>query len=185
MWCLFSVDNCHRLGYTLSNSRSRKGPAPEANGAVERGRCPRAELQTAPGQLRASASQHYRDWGARCSLDWDRSRAGNARINCVRCCPPEGGSLQIGAPPRPRKHGLKLGLREESSLRSEPRWNADRCAHPAGCAAVSAALHEEHCVCRRSASFLLCLAERASRTAKSRHHPFFSSAISFALQTWR
>src|ERR1700733_2173754 len=50
--------------------------------------------------------------------------------------PPEGGSLQIGAPPRPRKHGLKLGLWEESSLGSEPRWNADRCAHPAGCAAV-------------------------------------------------
>ncbi len=106
---------------------------------MERGRCPRADLQTAPGQLRASASQHYRDWGARCSLDWDRSRAGNTRTNCVRCCPPEGGSLQIGAQPRPRKHGLKLGLREESSLRSEPRWNADRCAHPAGCAAVPAA----------------------------------------------
>jgi len=59
-------------------------------GAVERGRCPRAVLQTAPGQLRASASQHYRDWGARCSLDWDRSRAGNTRTNCVRCCPRKG-----------------------------------------------------------------------------------------------
>ena len=69
-------------------------------------------------------------------------RAGNTRNNGVRIFPLTG-DQGIGALPRPRKHGLELGLREEISLWSEPRWNADRCAHPEGCAAVPAARHIE------------------------------------------
>jgi hypothetical protein len=53
--------------------------------------------------------------------------------------PRQGDDYRIGAPPRPRKHGLELSLRDDDSLWREPRWNADRCAHAEGCAAVPAA----------------------------------------------
>ena len=100
-------------------------------------------------------------------------RAGNTRNNCVRIFPLTG-DQGIGAPPSPRKHGLELGLWDAQSLGSEPRWNADRRAHPAGCAAVPAARQVGQCVCRRSASFIFCLAKWAWRTGNRRHHPFFS-----------
>ena len=40
---------------------------------MERVRCPRADLQSAPGRLGHQVSRHY-DRGGRCSLDWDRRR---------------------------------------------------------------------------------------------------------------
>ena len=78
---------------------------------MERGRCPRAELQTAPGQLWASASQHY-GLGREVLAGLGQVRAGNTRTNCVRIFPLTG-DQGIGALPRPRKHGLELGLWDE------------------------------------------------------------------------
>jgi len=44
--------------------------------------------------------------------------------------PLTGDAYSISAPPRPRKHGLKLSLRDDDSLWREPWWNADRRARP-------------------------------------------------------
>ena len=66
-------------------------------------------------------------------------KAGNARTNCARFCPRNGDDYRNGANPRPRKHGLRLGLWDDESPGSEPWWNADRRAPPAGGAAVPAA----------------------------------------------
>ena len=156
-------------------------------GAWERGRCPRAELQTAPGQLRASTSQHYR-LGREVLAGLGQVRAGNARTNCVGSAPGRGIDYRIGAPPRPRKHGLELGLWEEISPGPEPRWNADRCAHPAGCAAVPAARQVGQCVCRRSASFSFSWRGEASvaDSEKAGTTPSFSErALSLRTFTWR
>ena len=117
-------------------------------------------------------------------------KAGNARINCARFCPRNGDDYRIGANPRPRKHGLRLGLWDDESPGSEPWWNADRRAPPAGGAAVPAARQVEESVCRRSISFRFCVLLRCGRSGrsagKSRHHPFFSlSAAVFRLSTWR
>jgi hypothetical protein len=130
-----TLDNCHYFSYKTPVNLAHVKDLPRRHvGAVERGRCPRAELQTAPGQLWASAFQHYR-LGREVLAGLGQVRAGNARTNCVRIFPLTG-DQGIGALPRPRKHGLELGLWDDESPRSEPRWNADRCAHPAGCAAV-------------------------------------------------
>jgi hypothetical protein len=88
--------------------------------------------------------------------------------------PRRGDDYRSSAPPRPRKHGLELGLWDDESPRSEPRWNADRCAHPAGCAAVPAARHEDHCVCRRSASFIYGVAKWRSGQETAGTTPSFS-----------
>jgi hypothetical protein len=55
-----------------------KGRPPEANREVERVRCPRADLQSAPGRLRTPSGRHD-DRPARSALDWDRRKTGNAR----------------------------------------------------------------------------------------------------------
>jgi hypothetical protein len=154
-------------------------------GVVERGRCPRAVLQTAPGQLWASTSWHYRP-GREVLAGLGQVRAGNTRNNGVRIFPLTG-DQGIGALPRPRKHGLELGLRDDESLGSEPRWNADRCAHPEGCAAVPGGTARG--ALRLSAFrflFFLSVAKWAWRTGISRHHPFlFRRPLFFALQPWR
>jgi hypothetical protein len=155
-----TLDFGHYFSYMIRANLAHVKDLPRRQaGAVERGRCPRAALQTAPGQLWASTSQHYR-LGREVLAGRGQVRAGNTRNNCVRIFPLTG-DHGTGALPSPRKHGLELGLWDDESLRSEPRWNADRCAHPAGCAAVPAARHEDQCVCRRSASFFLCLAKWA------------------------
>src|SRR5580704_12175133 len=90
--------------------------------------------------------------------------------------------------PRPRKHGLELSVRDDDSLWREPRWNADRCAHPEGCAAVPAARQVglASVVVPLPFSFVAWL-RRGERSGqqKAGTTPSFSSAISFALQSWR
>src|SRR6202043_2278353 len=90
-----------------------KGRLPEASREVERVRCSRADLQSAPGRLGHHVSRHY-DRGGRCSLDWDRRR----RVTPVQTESPE-------AWPEAEPLGWN------NSLRREPRWNADRRARSA------------------------------------------------------
>ncbi len=72
-------------------SRTRSGRHSRIAGRV---RCPRAELQPAPGGFGHQPLVKL-DRGARCtSLDWDRQGAGKARQGQTR--------------PGPRKHGLRL-----------------------------------------------------------------------------
>ena len=73
--------------------------------------------------------------GARgASLDWDRRGAGNTRGAARGLRPPVGAAVSDRAlRPSPRKHGPRLSLGDEQSPWREPRWNADRRAHPAGC----------------------------------------------------
>ena len=47
-------------------------------------------------------------WGAATGLG--QARAGNARTNCVRCCPRKGDRYRSAFSPRPRKPGLKSQL---------------------------------------------------------------------------
>ncbi len=126
-----------------------------------------------------------RDWGARCSLDWDRSKAGNARKNCVGSAPGMGivtGSAPI---PSPRKHGLEQGPWEEISPGPEPWWNADRRAAPSLSSPACGGGYgggqrpcQQHGT-RTNASvgvplpFLMLGEARRSGQRNSRHHPFF------------
>ena len=57
-----------------------KGRLPEASREVERVRCSRADLQSAPGRLRASCSPASRPVRGVLPQDWDR----NARVTPVR-----------------------------------------------------------------------------------------------------
>ena len=108
-----------------------------------------------PGGFRHHASRHY-DRGGRCIPGLGQAGAGNARCTAQDLRSPVGAGFPDRALlPRPRKPGLKLSLWDDKSLWREPWWNADRRAHPAGCAAVPAARQVPDCVCRRSASFLL------------------------------
>jgi hypothetical protein len=66
----------------LARERTGRGGTPRSGA---RGRCPRAELQTAPGQLRASVSWHYRP-GREVLAGRGQVKAGNTRKNCVRSC---------------------------------------------------------------------------------------------------
>src|ERR1700733_15779678 len=125
------LDIRHYFSYNSLYISLSEGPAPEAHRRRERGRRPRAELQAAPGQLRASASWHYRP-GREVLAGLGQVKAGNARTNCARFCPRNGDDYRNGANPRPRKHGLRLGLWDDESPGSEPWWNADRRAAPAG-----------------------------------------------------
>ena len=91
------------------------------------------------------------------------------------------------APPRPRKHGLELGLREESSLGSEPRWNADRCAHPEGCAAVpgGTARGQLASVGVPLPSISAWRSERSGQETAGTTPYFSVGHLLFALQSWR
>jgi hypothetical protein len=59
-----------------------KGRLPEASREVERVRCPRADLQSAPGRLGYHVSRHY-DRGGRCFPGLGQAKAGNARSDRV------------------------------------------------------------------------------------------------------
>jgi hypothetical protein len=59
-----------------------KGRLPEASREVERVRCPRADLQSAPGRLGHHVSRHY-DRGGRCIPGLGQAKAGNARADHV------------------------------------------------------------------------------------------------------
>ena len=75
-----------------------KGRLPEACREVERVRCSRADLQSAPGRLGHHVSRHY-DRGGRCFPGLGQAKAGNARSDRV-----------------PGNLGLKLSLRDDDSL---------------------------------------------------------------------
>ena len=60
-----------------------KGRLPEASREVERVRFPRADLQSAPGRLRASCPPVLRPVRGVLPLDWDRRKAGNAAAGRV------------------------------------------------------------------------------------------------------
>ena len=59
-----------------------KGRLPEACREVERVRCSRADLQSAPGRLGHHVSRHY-DRGGRCIPGLGQAKAGNARSDQV------------------------------------------------------------------------------------------------------
>jgi hypothetical protein len=59
-----------------------KGRLPEASREVERVRCPRADLQSAPGRLGYQSPRHY-DRGGRCFPGLGQAKAGNARADRV------------------------------------------------------------------------------------------------------
>jgi hypothetical protein len=59
-----------------------KGRLPEASREVERVRCSRADLQSAPGRLWTPSGRHD-DRPARSALDWDRRKTGNTRQSRV------------------------------------------------------------------------------------------------------
>ena len=138
----------------LNESRSRKGhrPATPAGGAsaVPAGG---GLVTLAPGRFRHHPAGTMT--GARgASLDWDRHGAGNARGAAQGLRPPVGAAVEDRTlRPSPRKHGLTLSLRDEQSLRREPRWNAERRAAPAGAAPHRKVRWLDVCAFRRSASF--------------------------------
>jgi hypothetical protein len=93
-----------------------KGRLPEASREVERVRFPRADLQSAPGRLRASCSPASRPVRGVLPLDWDR----NARVTPVRTKSQE---AWPGAEPRTamssgkRRSGTPTGVRAPLSAR--------------------------------------------------------------------
>ena len=64
------------------NPRSVKDKARRHTASWERGRCPRAGLQSAPGRLGHHVSRHY-DRGGRCFPGLGQAKAGNARSDHV------------------------------------------------------------------------------------------------------
>jgi hypothetical protein len=67
---------------TYDSSRSLEGRLPEASRKVERVRCSRADLQSAPGRLGHHVSRHD-DRGGRCFPGLGQAKAGNARSDHV------------------------------------------------------------------------------------------------------
>ena len=67
----------------------------------------------APGRLRASSGRHY-DRSVGCATGLGQAGAGNARINCVRCCLRKEDRYRSAFSPRPRKPGLKSRAAGES-----------------------------------------------------------------------
>jgi hypothetical protein len=140
-----------------------------------RGRCPRAELRSAPGRLWASTGRHYeRSVGC---IDWTGTGgAGNARTNCVRFCRRKA-EQQTGAPATSQEAWPEAARQGRKSLAESRKWNADRRARPQRRAAQAglsvarpapAGADTKHCVCRRSASFIFlssCLPAATKRLA--------------------
>ena len=144
-----------------------------------RGRNDTLRTRAASGIMQAGITTGR--WGAATGLGqvW----AGNARNNCVRCCPRKGERHRSAFLPRPRKPGLKSQLGDGILPQREPRWNADRRAAPSfilprmrgriwrGAAAVPAARQIASSVCRRSASLFLSCFFSASRHSLSSSLP--------------
>jgi hypothetical protein len=96
-------------------------------GSRGRVRCPRADLQPAPGRHSGINRLALRPGRDENSLGWDRQ----GRVT------PAQRDTQNVSPPSPwkRKSGVE-SLAMKDSLGREPRWNADRCAPGAPGAAV-------------------------------------------------
>src|SRR5208283_4556315 len=87
------------------------------------------------------------------SLDWDRQRRVTPAVTAYDLRPRVGAAVRIGRSLlRPRKHGLKQNLGDESPLGTEPRWDADRRARSDERAPCPYGTEMKTCVCRRSAS---------------------------------
>jgi hypothetical protein len=76
-----AFDKRHRIGLKEKIPLT-KGRLPEASREVGRVRCPRADLQFAPGRLGHHVSRHY-DRGGRCIPGLGQAKAGNARSDHV------------------------------------------------------------------------------------------------------
>jgi hypothetical protein len=77
----FLIDNGLRFSYTTILAPV-KDMARRHTASWERGRCPRADLQFAPGRLGHHVSRHY-DRGGRCIPGLGQAKAGNARADHV------------------------------------------------------------------------------------------------------
>ena len=77
----FSIDICLCAGYQTFLA-PMKDMARRHIASWERGRCPRAGLQPAPGRLGHHVSRHY-DRGGRCIPGLGQAMAGNARSDHV------------------------------------------------------------------------------------------------------
>ena len=91
-------------------------------------------IQSAPGQLRASCWPALRPVREVLSLDWDR----RARVTPVEereaCAPRLGRPYRAGRPAASQETWPEVAPAGREAQRLEPRWNADRRAHPSGCA---------------------------------------------------
>ena len=127
-----AFDNRHRI-VLKAKILLTKGRLPEASREVERVRFPRADLQSAPGRLRASCPPVLRPVRGVLPLGWDRK----ARVTPVRTASQE---TWPGAEPRGQSLGKRRGgAPKASALRSA------RCRAPQSTAMVGAPF-------RRSAS---------------------------------
>jgi hypothetical protein len=79
--CHFYVDICLFVGYIIILA-PMKDMTRRHIASWERGRCPRAALQSAPGRLGHHVSRHY-DRGGRCIPGLGQAKAGNARSDRV------------------------------------------------------------------------------------------------------
>jgi hypothetical protein len=103
---------------TCRKSRSAKDGSGRHSPGLERERCPRAELRSAPGQLWASTRRYYGRC-VRCFTGLGQTGAGNARLAKGVASAVASQEAWPGVEPE--------GL---AARRQEPRWNADRRAAP-------------------------------------------------------
>jgi len=146
--------------FSLSRLRERAG----GEGKCRRLQHPRTRTLTRPlarpfpRAAWASSCRHY-DRRARCFAGLGQvRRAGNARGDARDLSAPVGRSLQDRTlRPGPRKHGLTLSLGRRKSPWQEPRWNADRRAHPCK---VRAASRDAEVIKLRLSAFRFLLLQR-------------------------
>jgi hypothetical protein len=109
------LDICHHFSYSHCESRSVRDAIARVLSIVRsecgaRGRTDTRRTRAASGIMQAGITTGR--WGAATGLGqvW----AGNARNNCVRCCPRKGERHRSAFLPRPRKPGLKSRAAGES-----------------------------------------------------------------------
>ena len=132
----FSLTRCHRFGYKGGcESRSREGrhregtPDGGASAAPARGK-----IHSASGRLRASCWPALRPVREVHSLDWDRRARVTPAEQREIFRPRLGEAYWIQRPAASQETWPGVALADRKVQRQEPRWNADRRAHPSGCA---------------------------------------------------
>ena len=138
----------------IDKSRSRKGRLPEANLKMERVRCLRADLQSAPGQLRASRSPVPRPVREVHSLDWDRE----GRVTPVQ--PMRLATASQEAWPGAERKGRKPPGENRGGTPTGERIPPDAPPCP------QARLHDT-CACRRSASLSFVMASETKPSSSA------------------